>query len=491
GAAWVFARVAGIWVQAGPKLTGGGEVAPGQFGMAVSLSGDGNSALIGGPADNGATGAVWAFSRSGGVWSQQGSKLTGGEEVGEGMFGQSVGLSADGNTAIFGGYRDGASGHGGAAWIFTRSEGTWTQHGPKLTGGGNSFFGYSVALAPSGTVALVGGPRDHGKQGAVWEFVNSGGEWVSAGSKLLGMEDTTEIPSETPEEIEEGAFGRSLALSADGSEALIGAPRDLSLAGAVWVFVQPAPMVVTTGATNINESAATLHGLVNAEGRELTECKFEYGTTSFEEASAPCVAAPASISKLSAVTANVSGLQGHTAYKFRLRAANLAGFALGGESTFATQRPEETTGEPPLTPAAKGGVSGFSQSGGGSSTGTTSTGASCTVALVSRAATVPGGRRVAVRLRASGGFTGACKGRLKLTVKVRAGGHVKTRTIAAGSFSLAAARTRWVRLTLNGYGRTLLAGNTAKVSALLSIVKLTPGPARARFGTVRIPAHRH
>ena len=235
GAAWVFSRVAGIWVQAGPKLTAAGEVGGGQFGTAVSLSGDGSSALIGGPGDNTAAGAVWAFSRSGGVWSQQGSKLTGAEEVGEGSFGQSVAESADGNTAIVGGYRDGAGGHGGAAWIFTRSGGVWAQHGPKLTGGANSLFGYSVALAGSGSVALVGGPRDHGKEGAVWEFVNSGGEWVSSGSKLLGTESTGEVSSETPEEIEEGAFGRSLALTADGSQALIGAPRDLSLNGAVWV----------------------------------------------------------------------------------------------------------------------------------------------------------------------------------------------------------------------------------------------------------------
>ena len=207
----------------------------------------------------------------------------------------------------------------------------------------------------------------------------------------------------------------------------------------------------------------------------------------------PCAAAPASISKLGPVAASIGALAGHTVYRYRIVAKNLAGESIGGESTFVTKRPEEGTGEPPSQPPApttpKGGVSPFIESGGG--TGTTPSGAACTVALVSRAATVPGGKRVAVRLRASGGFTGACKGRLKLTVKVRAAGHVRTRTIAAGTFSLAAARTRWVRLTLNGYGRTLLAGNTAKVSALLSIVKLTPAPAAARRVTVRISARRH
>ena len=49
---------------------------------------------------------------------QQGSKLTAADEQGEGSFGWSVALSADGNTALIGGYTD--NGSVGAAWVFTR-----------------------------------------------------------------------------------------------------------------------------------------------------------------------------------------------------------------------------------------------------------------------------------------------------------------------------------------------------------------------------------
>ena len=49
--------------------------------------------------------------------------------------GSSVALSADGNTAIVNGYGD-DNGVGGAAWIFTRSNGIWSQQGEKLIGTG-------------------------------------------------------------------------------------------------------------------------------------------------------------------------------------------------------------------------------------------------------------------------------------------------------------------------------------------------------------------
>ena len=77
----MFTRSAGVWSQQGAKLTGAGESGEGEFGEAVALSADGNTALVGGPEDDTAVGAAWVFTRSvAGVWSQQGSKLTGGEE---------------------------------------------------------------------------------------------------------------------------------------------------------------------------------------------------------------------------------------------------------------------------------------------------------------------------------------------------------------------------------------------------------------------------
>jgi hypothetical protein len=60
----------------------------------VALSSDGNTALVGGANDNNGAGAAWVFTRSGGVWSQQGSKLVGTRASGAALQGSSVALSA-------------------------------------------------------------------------------------------------------------------------------------------------------------------------------------------------------------------------------------------------------------------------------------------------------------------------------------------------------------------------------------------------------------
>ena len=164
----------------GRKLTGAGEVGDGpgnengKFGTIVALSADGDTALIGAWNDDTSKGAAWVFTRSGaGTWTQQGPKLTGTGEVGEGRFGVAVALSADGDTALIGGLYD--NGARGAAWVFTRSGSTWTQEGGKLTGGGEageSEFGTNVALSADGDTALIGGWRDNGGVGAAWAFVD-------------------------------------------------------------------------------------------------------------------------------------------------------------------------------------------------------------------------------------------------------------------------------------------------------------------------------
>jgi hypothetical protein len=102
---------------------------------------------------------------------QQGSKLTGSGEIDAGEFGYSVALSADGNTALIGGPFDFAN-DDGAAWVFTRSGATWVQQGSKLTGSGGALgyhiFGYSVALSADGNTALIGGVGYNGGCGAAW-----------------------------------------------------------------------------------------------------------------------------------------------------------------------------------------------------------------------------------------------------------------------------------------------------------------------------------
>ena len=214
GAAWIWTRSSGVWVQ-GPKLVGSGAVRAAQ-GNAVSISADGNTAIVGGPFDNGDVGAAWIWTRSGGAWSQQGPKLVGSGALKVARQGWSVALSADGQTALVGGSFDDAN--TGAAWVWTKSGGVWSQQGPKLVGSGPTFNagqGSAVALSADGNTALIGGE-------GVWIWSRSGGVWTQQGSRLI-----------------ESGGGYSVALSADGSAALVGGGRGGTASfwtrnGSVW-----------------------------------------------------------------------------------------------------------------------------------------------------------------------------------------------------------------------------------------------------------------
>jgi hypothetical protein len=254
GAAWVFTRSGGVWSQQGTKLVGTDTVGSAAQGHSVSLSADGNTAIVGGDEDSSGAGAAWVFTRSGGVWSQQGTKLVGTDSVGSAGQGSSVSLSADGNTAIVGGDAD--SSYAGAAWVFTRSGGVWSQQGKKLVGTGavgRAAQGYSVSLSAEGNTAIVGGSHDNDLSGAAWVFTRSGGVWSQQGNKLVGT-GAAGFPLQ----------GYSVSLSADGNTAIVGGDADSSYAGAAWIFTrsggvwsQQGTKLVGTGAVgNANQGCS-------------------------------------------------------------------------------------------------------------------------------------------------------------------------------------------------------------------------------------------
>lgn len=236
GAAWIFTRSGNVWTQQGGKLVGSGMTGLSRMGTSVCISADGNTAIVGGPYDSSSIGAAWIFVRSGGVWSQQGPKLVGSGRIGAASQGYSVALSSDGNTALIGGYRD--STYIGAAWVFTRTGGVWTQQGGKLVGTGyvGPYYisqGQSVALSGDGNTALVGGPDDSSGVGAAWVFTRSGGVWVQQGAKLVGSNHIWTASYY-------GVYtGCSVSLSSDGNTALIGGYGD-DIPGAVWIFTRAA-----------------------------------------------------------------------------------------------------------------------------------------------------------------------------------------------------------------------------------------------------------
>jgi hypothetical protein len=215
-------------------------------------------------ADRLVDGAAWVFTRSGSAWSQQGSKLIGdctigcggpngtgeADSIGDDGFGESAALSGDGNTALLGAEAD--SNFAGAAWVFTRAAGAWSQQGAKLIGdctircGGpngtgeingtddGGSFGSSVALSGNGSTALIGAPQDTNcncdlnfGRGAAWLFTRSAGIWNQQGAKLIGdCTGSCSGPNGTGELDGRGQFGAAVALSGTASAAVIGAPND-------------------------------------------------------------------------------------------------------------------------------------------------------------------------------------------------------------------------------------------------------------------------
>jgi antibiotic biosynthesis monooxygenase (ABM) superfamily enzyme len=228
GAAWVYTRNGTVWTQQGNKLVGNGLIGRAGQGVSVALSADGTTAIVGGSYDNSSTGAAWVYTRSGGVWTQQGNKLVGTGAAGIASQGSSVALSGDGNTAIVGGPYDKMN--SGAAWVYTRNGDVWTQQSSKLIGDGavgQAAQGFSVALSADGNTAIVGGPHDNSYTGAVWVYTRSSDVWTQQGNKLVGTGA-----------VGNARQGRSVALSGDGNTVIVGGPHDNSYSGASWVYAR-------------------------------------------------------------------------------------------------------------------------------------------------------------------------------------------------------------------------------------------------------------
>jgi hypothetical protein len=192
GAVYVFNRNGGVWTEQ-QKFTASGSL---NFGGAVALSGD--IALVG--ARNG-NGGAYVFVRSGGVWAEQ-QKLYGSDLIGDEQFGSAVAVFGD--TAIVGAGR--ANFITGAAYVFTQSNGVWTEQ-QKLTasdGAGADYFAES-AISLVGDTALIGA---YGNIGSAYVFTRSMGVWTET-QKLNGSDSVSKV------------FGYAVALSTD--TALVGA----------------------------------------------------------------------------------------------------------------------------------------------------------------------------------------------------------------------------------------------------------------------------
>ncbi|MGH2345467.1 MAG: FG-GAP repeat protein, partial [Chloroflexota bacterium] len=150
GNATVYTESNGTWTQT-QQLTGSDSTADNYFGTGVTIQG--NTILIGAELAEG-TGTAYVFTNSNGTWTQS-QELTANDGVAGDAFGSFTAL--DGMTALIGatGYNAGV----GKAYIFTNSNGTWTQTqelapSDQPTEG---FFGFSGALSmPTGLIGAHG-----------------------------------------------------------------------------------------------------------------------------------------------------------------------------------------------------------------------------------------------------------------------------------------------------------------------------------------------
>jgi hypothetical protein len=148
------------------------------FGQHVDL--DGNTLVVGVPLDDddgSASGSVYVYTRSGGVWTLQ-QKLTAFDAAELDFFGESVAI--DGDDLIVGSFQDDltAGTDAGSAYIYQRSGAVWS-FVQKLVGSqatSSDWFGASVDI--DGDRAVVGAPQDDpgfGNAGRMYVFERTAG----------------------------------------------------------------------------------------------------------------------------------------------------------------------------------------------------------------------------------------------------------------------------------------------------------------------------
>lgn len=256
GAAYVFVRSGGVWVQQA-YLKAANAQAGDFFGTSVAIWGDtivvgangedGSSVGVNGNgADNGASsaGATYVFTRTGAMWSQQAYLKASNPDAND-QFGRSVAIAGD--TVIVGATGEDSNASGvngsqadntltgsGAAYVFGRSGTTWTQsaylkaHNP----GASDVFGYSVAA--HGDTVVVGAYQEDSaatsvngngadntatEAGAAYVFVNTSGVWSQQAYLKAANAQAGDL------------FGWSVALSND--TVVVGAPNEDSAASSI------------------------------------------------------------------------------------------------------------------------------------------------------------------------------------------------------------------------------------------------------------------
>jgi hypothetical protein len=113
---------------------------------------------------------------------------------------------------------------------------------------------------------------------------------------------------------------------------------------ATFATAEAAPTAVADAASPVAETSATLNASVNPNGAKVTECRFEYGTTTAYGSSVPCSSLPGSGASPVAVSASITGLTASTTYHYVISATDAKGTGRGSDETFRTLTPVSSSG---------------------------------------------------------------------------------------------------------------------------------------------------
>jgi hypothetical protein len=223
------------WSQLGSEIDG--QTAGEQSGTSISLNSSGTILAVSAPRamDNAVMkGKVRLFEWNGSSWIQKGSDILGSNQ-GD-VFGESISISANGNTVIVGapsflgeGYLS-PTGPTGYARVFEWNGSNWIQKGIDINGTApNDIAGSAVSINENGTIIGVSFPGFDGANGAncgaIRTYEWNGSTWIQKGQDVLGPNTD--------------AYIGSLSMNASGNIIAIGSGGDDtggSNAGSVKIF---------------------------------------------------------------------------------------------------------------------------------------------------------------------------------------------------------------------------------------------------------------
>ncbi|HUG55604.1 MAG TPA: hypothetical protein VMJ92_00885, partial [Candidatus Limnocylindrales bacterium] len=223
GSVRAFTRTGGTWEAAG-ALAGDDVGEEDRFGAALAVQGD--VALVGAPGqatgEVAGTGAAYVFERADGTWSEAAKIALRGLEEND-AFGSSVALN-DADEAFVGAVNLNGNGE---VFSFARDpeSGEWGLSGRLAAFAPSGQDRFGATILASDEEILVGGERSHGFSGAVYVFErNEDGDITSSRffSREDGLQGTT--------------FARAFAVA--GDIAVVGAPGDDNAAGTALVFAR-------------------------------------------------------------------------------------------------------------------------------------------------------------------------------------------------------------------------------------------------------------